>query len=66
MQRPASWRRIWGSGLGSGALVCVPVPADVALPDDVARDAVARAIADAEAEGIVGPGGHAVAARPDR
>ena len=44
-----------GMGLGSGALVCVPVPADVALPDDVARDAIARAIADAEAEGIVGP-----------
>jgi pseudouridylate synthase len=44
-----------GMGLGSGALVCVPVPAEVALPDDVARDATARAIADAEAEGIVGP-----------
>ena len=44
-----------GMGLGSGALVCVPVPADVALPDDVARDAIARAIADAEAAGIVGP-----------
>ena len=42
-------------GLGSGVLVCVPVPADVALPDDVARDAVARAIADAEAAGIDGP-----------
>jgi pseudouridine-5'-phosphate glycosidase len=44
-----------GLGLGSGALVCVPVPADQALPDDVARDAVARSIADAEAAGIVGP-----------
>jgi pseudouridine-5'-phosphate glycosidase len=44
-----------GMGLGSGALVCVPVPADVALPDDVARDAIARATADAEAEEIVGP-----------
>jgi pseudouridylate synthase len=44
-----------GMGLGSGALVCVPVPADVALPDEVARDAIARAVADAEAEGIVGP-----------
>jgi pseudouridine-5'-phosphate glycosidase len=42
-------------GLGSGALVCVPVPAEVALPDDVARDAIAGAIADAEGEGIVGP-----------
>jgi pseudouridine-5'-phosphate glycosidase len=44
-----------GLGLGSGALVCVPVPEDVALPDDVARDAVERAIADAEAAGITGP-----------
>jgi pseudouridylate synthase len=44
-----------GLGLGSGALVCVPVPADMALPDDIARDAVARAIDDAEAAGIVGP-----------
>jgi pseudouridylate synthase len=42
-------------GLGSGALVCVPVPADMALPDDVARDAVERAVADAEAAGIAGP-----------
>ncbi len=44
-----------GLGLGSGALVCVPVPADMALPDDVARDAVARATADAEAAGVHGP-----------
>ena len=44
-----------GLALGSGALVCVPVPADEALPDDVARDAVARAVADAEAAGIHGP-----------
>jgi pseudouridine-5'-phosphate glycosidase len=44
-----------GLGLGSGALVCVPVPEDVALPDDVARDAVERAVADAEAERIAGP-----------
>jgi pseudouridylate synthase len=44
-----------GLGLGGGALVCVPVPADVALPDDVARDAVAHATADAEAAGVHGP-----------
>ena len=44
-----------GLGLGSGVLVCVPVAADLALPDDVARDAVERAVADAEAAGIVGP-----------
>ena len=44
-----------GLGLGSGVLLCVPVPADVALPEDVARDAVRRANADAEAAGIHGP-----------
>jgi pseudouridylate synthase len=42
-------------GLGSGILVCVPVPADVALPEDVARTAVERANADAEASNIHGP-----------
>ena len=42
-------------GLGSGILVCVPVPADVALPEAVARQAVAQANADAEAAGIHGP-----------
>jgi pseudouridylate synthase len=44
-----------GMRLGSGALVCVPPPEDVALPDEVARDAVARAVADADAAGVVGP-----------
>jgi pseudouridylate synthase len=44
-----------GLGLGSGALVCVPVPVDVALPDDVARDAVARAVDDAEKARVRGP-----------
>jgi len=42
-------------GLGSSALVCVPAPADVALPGDVARSAVERATADAEAAGVGGP-----------
>jgi pseudouridine-5'-phosphate glycosidase len=41
--------------LGIGALVCVPVPTDVALPDDVAWQSVAQAVADAEAAGIAGP-----------
>jgi pseudouridine-5'-phosphate glycosidase len=44
-----------GLGLGSGILVCVPVPADRALPEAIARDAVARATADAEAAGVHGP-----------
>jgi pseudouridine-5'-phosphate glycosidase len=42
-------------GLGSAALLCVPVPADVALPDDVARSVVERAVADAGAARITGP-----------
>jgi pseudouridylate synthase len=42
-------------GLGSGVLVCVPVPREVALPEDVARDAVERAVADADVAGVGGP-----------
>jgi pseudouridine-5'-phosphate glycosidase len=41
-------------GLG-GLLVCVPVPETEALAEDVARDAVERAVAEAEAAGIHGP-----------
>ncbi len=44
-----------GLGLGGGILVCVPAPADAALPDDVARDSVERAVHEAEAAGIGGP-----------
>jgi pseudouridine-5'-phosphate glycosidase len=44
-----------GLGLGSSVLVCVPVPADVALPSDEARAAIDQSIADAEAAGIHGP-----------
>ncbi len=44
-----------GLGLGSGLLVAVPVPADAALPDDVARDAVARALRDAADSSIGRP-----------
>ena len=42
-------------GLGSGVLLCVPVPRDAALPDDVARDAVERAVIDAAGAGVRGP-----------
>jgi pseudouridine-5'-phosphate glycosidase len=42
-------------GLGSGILVCVPVPEDAALPAAAARAAVDRATADAESAGIGGP-----------
>ncbi len=42
-------------GLGSAILLCVPVPESDALPDDVVRDAVERAIREADAAGIAGP-----------
>jgi pseudouridine-5'-phosphate glycosidase len=42
-------------GLGGGILVCVPVPAGEALPDDVARAVVDRAVAEAAEAGIGGP-----------
>ncbi len=44
-----------GLRLGSGVLVCTPVPAAVAVPPDVTRAAVDRAIAEADADGIAGP-----------
>jgi len=42
-------------GLGSGILVCVPVPAEPALPEAAAREAVARAIREAGDAGVRGP-----------
>ena len=42
-------------GLGSGIVICVPVPAEVALPDDVARQVAEQAARDAEAAGVHGP-----------
>ena len=42
-------------GLGSSALVAVPVPAEAALPDELARDVVARAVREADAAGVGGP-----------
>jgi pseudouridine-5'-phosphate glycosidase len=44
-----------GLGLGSAILLCTPVPADAALPEDVARNAVEQAIAEAEASAVRGP-----------
>jgi pseudouridine-5'-phosphate glycosidase len=41
--------------LGSGVLVCVPVPEADALPLETTREAVARAVEDAENEGVDGP-----------
>ena len=42
-------------GLIGGVLVCTPVPEADALPDDVARDAVERAVREAAEAGIAGP-----------
>jgi pseudouridine-5'-phosphate glycosidase len=42
-------------GLGSGMLICVPVPGDAALPVDEAEAAVERAIVDADAAHVAGP-----------
>jgi pseudouridine-5'-phosphate glycosidase len=44
-----------GLGLGTGILLCVPVPEGDALPADVARAAVERAIVEAAQERIAGP-----------
>ena len=44
-----------GLGLGSSMLVCVPVPEVSAMPFEVARAAVDRALAEAEAAGLHGP-----------
>jgi pseudouridine-5'-phosphate glycosidase len=44
-----------GLGLGSGILVCAPVPEADALPDDVARAAIEQALAGADAAGVHGP-----------
>jgi pseudouridine-5'-phosphate glycosidase len=44
-----------GLGLGSSILVCVPVPADEALPEAEAREAVEEAVREADESGIHGP-----------
>ena len=44
-----------GLGLGSGILICAPIPEADALPADVARDVVERAVAEANDAGVAGP-----------
>ena len=44
-----------GLGLGSSMLLCVPIPEVAALPFEVARAAIDRALAEAEAAGLHGP-----------
>jgi pseudouridylate synthase len=52
----AAWVVGVQSGLGmGGVLICVPVPEAEALPEDVARDAVERAVREADDAGIHGP-----------
>jgi pseudouridine-5'-phosphate glycosidase len=42
-------------GLGSGIVICVPVPENDALPPAVAREAIETAIREADLEGVTGP-----------
>jgi len=45
-----------GLGLGSAIVLCVPVPADVALPDAIARRVAEQAAREADTAGVHGPG----------
>ncbi len=42
-------------GLGSAIVVCVPVPSEVALPDDLAQRVAERAAREADEAGVRGP-----------
>jgi pseudouridine-5'-phosphate glycosidase len=59
VEDPAAAARLAGDhlelGIGSGMLICVPVPEHAALSVGEARDAVDRAVAGAEAAGVAGP-----------
>lgn len=45
----------WSLRLGTGLLICNPLPADAALPREEADSAIAQAVSDSEAAGIHGP-----------
>jgi pseudouridine-5'-phosphate glycosidase len=47
-------RELWGLGLQSGLLVCVPCPAEAARPAAAMEAAIATALAEAEAQGVRG------------
>lgn len=47
-------RALWSSGLGGGMLLTCPIPAEHALDAAMVEQAIARAVAAAEAEGIHG------------
>ena len=59
VEDPAAAARLAGDhldlGIGSGMLICVPVPEDAALAEGAARSAVDQAIAEADAAGVAGP-----------
>jgi pseudouridine-5'-phosphate glycosidase len=42
-------------GLGGAIVLCVPVPADAALPDEIARRVAEQAAREADAAGVRGP-----------
>ena len=44
----------WNSGLGSGVLLANPIPAESAMDPDYIEGIIARAVADAQAAGVVG------------
>ncbi|HVR96847.1 MAG TPA: pseudouridine-5'-phosphate glycosidase [Thermoanaerobaculia bacterium] len=45
---------LWASGFQSGMLVCVPCPEEAALPRAEIESAIARAVDEAEAQGVHG------------
>ena len=47
-------RELWGLGLTSGMLVCVPCPAEAARPAAEMETAIATALGEAEARGVRG------------
>lgn len=47
-------RALWGMGLTSGMLVCVPCPAEAARPAAEMEAAIATALAEADAQGVRG------------
>lgn len=44
----------WALGLGGGAVVANPIPAEYEMPVDVIRDAIERALAEAREQGVRG------------
>ncbi len=47
-------RSHWRMGIGSGVLICVPCPEEVAVPKEMAEEAIAQAEMDAQKSGIAG------------